>query len=345
MNSPFSDRRMITDADRFFGRKAETHKVFNALAANSPQCVSIIGERRIGRSSLLQHLLRNYHQHLPQPDRYRFAYLDLSRDTIRRPRQFYAEAAQAFGADNGNSMSPQQFDEWLSGQNPQRDWHYVILLDEFNALQRRRERFDDDFYDGLRSRANAGEITFVVASHVPLHEIAIANDFTSSFFGIFTPVDLKGFGYDEAKASMLRPDTRPLRLVDFDNTSDWAKDDDTNRYHPLKLNMAADLIWQEPNATYEQIKIKYDSDVAYVFGEVVHKAKRRKRALVKANGFWRWLRDRVNGLTGEKPYLLFGLLFVLVLLAIGIINMDQFWGFVRETVGVPTVTPVPTLAP
>ena len=69
MNSPFSDRRMITDADRFFGRTAETQKIFNALAATTPQCASIIGERRIGRSSLLQHVLRRYRQQLPNRDR------------------------------------------------------------------------------------------------------------------------------------------------------------------------------------------------------------------------------------------------------------------------------------
>ncbi|MCP4416031.1 MAG: ATP-binding protein [Chloroflexi bacterium] len=244
MNSPFSDRGMITDPNRFFGRAAETQKIFNALAGPKPQCVSIIGERRIGRSSLLQHILRSYPQHLPQPDRYRFAYLDLARDTCGYPEQFYAEVAQAFGGNVTNELSPQQFDDWLSNQNPQRAWRYIILLDEFNALQRRREQFGDDFYDGLRSRANAGEITFVLASHIPLHEIALANNFSSTFFGIFTPVDLKEFSYKEARASTLRPVATPLRLEDFNAFRHWVRDNDSGTYHPLKLNIAADLVWQ-----------------------------------------------------------------------------------------------------
>ena len=47
------------------------------------------------------------------------------------------------------------------------------------------EQFDDDFYDGLRSRANAGEITYVLASHVPLHKIALANNFWSNLIFVF----------------------------------------------------------------------------------------------------------------------------------------------------------------
>ena len=93
MESPFSGRSMITDASRFIGRATESQKIFNALATPKPQCVSIIGNRRMGRSSLLQHVLRSYPHYLPQPGRYRFAYLDLSRDTCRHPHQFYAEVA------------------------------------------------------------------------------------------------------------------------------------------------------------------------------------------------------------------------------------------------------------
>ena len=173
MNSPFSDRSMITDPARFFGRKEQLRAIFNALAAAKPQCVSIIGERRIGRSSLLKHVEQTYRTHLPQPALYHFAYLNVARDTCRTPNEFYADVAQALFGDPYQSLTPHEFDDLLFPPNTSNRPRYVLLLDEFNALQRRHEQFDDDFYDGLRARANDGDLTFVLASHLPLHEIAV----------------------------------------------------------------------------------------------------------------------------------------------------------------------------
>ncbi|MAU00101.1 MAG: hypothetical protein CL608_23420 [Anaerolineaceae bacterium] len=342
MNSPFSDRGMITDPSRFFGRKVELQKIFNALASPTPQCVSIIGQRRIGRSSLLWHVLHSYAQHLPQSTNYHFAYLDLSRDTCRHPRQFYAEVAQAFSSHGSNSLSPQQFDDWLADQNPQRTQKYILLLDEFNVLQRRRKQFDDDFYDGLRSRANAGEMAFVLATHVPLDEIALENDFSSTFFGIFTPVFLQGFPYEEAKESILRPATPPLRLVDFDAIRHWTRNAETETYHPLKVNIAADHVWQAmPEPNHERLKTAYQQTVNHVFGKSVHN--KRRRQLWKSHFVQGWcsMLAGIHWITGEKPYLILIFLAVVFMLILGIVNLDQIVAALSGSAGIPTLTPTP----
>ena len=139
MTSPFSDRSMITDPTRFFGRTKELRAIFNALAAEKPQCVSIIGERRIGRSSLLKHVEQTYRNHLPQPTLYHFAYLDVSRGICRTPNEFYAAAAKALVGSQDKSLTPYQFDNVLIPAAGTPRPRYVLLLDEFNVLQRRRE--------------------------------------------------------------------------------------------------------------------------------------------------------------------------------------------------------------
>lgn len=348
MNSPFSDRSMITDPSRFFGRSAELQKIFNALASPKPQCVSIIGERRIGRSSLLQHVRHSYAQHLPDPTRYQFAYLDLSRDTCRNPRQFYAEAAQAFGSAGADNLSPQQFDDWLADLNPHRTNRYILLLDEFNVLQRRRKQFDDDFYDGLRSRANAGELAFVLASNVSLEAIALANNFSSTFFGIFTPVDLQGFKYEEAKESILRPATPALRLTDFDAIRHWTRDGETETYHPLKVNIAADHVWQAmPAPNYEQLKAAFQNDVDHVFGMAIHNKRRRKRILARVAQAGHKIMDFINLWTGDKPYIAVIIVVVALLFAFGVVtlNKDQLIATLFGQLGIPTVTPIPSPTP
>ncbi|MEZ4675903.1 MAG: hypothetical protein R2932_16885 [Caldilineaceae bacterium] len=78
-------------------------------------------------------------------------------------------------------------------------------------------------------------------THIPLEEIAVANNFTSTFFGIFTHVPLGEFTYEEASASILRSDPSPLTEADVAMVVQLVN----HHYHPLKLNIAADLVWQE----------------------------------------------------------------------------------------------------
>jgi hypothetical protein len=51
--NPYCFRAMIpVDSDMFFGREREMRRIRDLLSEETPQCVSIIGERRIGKSSL-----------------------------------------------------------------------------------------------------------------------------------------------------------------------------------------------------------------------------------------------------------------------------------------------------
>ena len=313
MTSPFSDRSMITDPERFFGRKEQLRAIFNALAAPKPQCVSIIGERRIGRSSLLKHIENTYSvdNNLPHPDRYWFAYLDLSRDTCCTPHEFYAEAAQALFGQPYETLTPHQFDDLLIEVNPANRPRYVLLLDEFNALQRRREQFNDDFYDGLRARANNGDLTFVLATHLPLHEIAVQNNFSSTFFGIFTPVFLKAFTLSEARDSVLRQTARPLDDQDFLMIQKWVN----KSYHPLKLNIAANLIWHaQPYPKYNRLEIEYQEQIAHAFGHATSELRRKREQQESLHERRSSTKAFIDWITGGHPYMILVILVALILI-------------------------------
>lgn len=341
MNSPFSDRSMITDPTRFFGRQAQLQAIFNALAAPKPQCVSIIGERRIGRSSLLKHVEQTYdkNNNLPQPDRYWFAYLDLSRDTCGTPYEFYAEAAQALFGQPYETLTPHQFDDLLIEVNPVNPPRYVLLLDEFNALQRRREQFNDDFYDGLRARANNGDLTFVLATHLPLHEIAVQNNFSSTFFGIFTPVFLKEFSYPEARASILRQTARPLRNQDLSVIKEWLN----QHYHPLKINIAANLIWHElPRPEYDVLEFEYREQVAHAFGHATKALRSEKERQESLHKGWSSTKEFIDWITGGHPYMILVLLLILLLMMFGYLTLDTLINAAIQNAGsTPTAIPTP----
>ncbi|HOT02427.1 MAG TPA: ATP-binding protein, partial [Acidobacteriota bacterium] len=54
--NPYLDRVAIRDIHRFFGRRREVTRIFSRIGAARPQSVSVVGERRIGKSSLLNHI-------------------------------------------------------------------------------------------------------------------------------------------------------------------------------------------------------------------------------------------------------------------------------------------------
>ena len=54
--NPYLNRTAIKDDRGFFGRRRELATIFSRIDAREPQSVSIVGERRIGKSSLLRKL-------------------------------------------------------------------------------------------------------------------------------------------------------------------------------------------------------------------------------------------------------------------------------------------------
>ena len=52
--NPFFNRQRITDPAYFVGRKAEVETLYSAVVTH--QCRSLVGERKMGKSSLLTHI-------------------------------------------------------------------------------------------------------------------------------------------------------------------------------------------------------------------------------------------------------------------------------------------------
>jgi uncharacterized protein len=54
--NPFTFGNPIKDPARFYGREADIRQITNRLLSSAHESTSIIGERRIGKTSLLYHL-------------------------------------------------------------------------------------------------------------------------------------------------------------------------------------------------------------------------------------------------------------------------------------------------
>src|SRR5215475_12123844 len=72
--NPFTNRGLITNPDEFFGREQEIGEIISRLRAM--QSLSVVGERRIGKSSPLYHLYQTGRLRIADPA-YCFFYFDL----------------------------------------------------------------------------------------------------------------------------------------------------------------------------------------------------------------------------------------------------------------------------
>lgn len=177
--NPFTERGVIRDPKRFFGRKRELDQIFQRLAAM--QSVSIVGERRIGKSSLLAMIAAGGVDRLEGD--YRIHYIDLQ--LVESAEDFFARLMDALGIKGETTRDLERAIE---------KHKVVVCLDEFE----RSEDFSKDFFNVLRGLALTGHLALVTASQRRLADLASDGTTTSPFFNIFTSIWLGAMSEAEA---------------------------------------------------------------------------------------------------------------------------------------------------
>ncbi|MGH9844144.1 MAG: AAA family ATPase [Blastocatellia bacterium] len=199
--NPFTNRGPVTNPEDFFGRKDELETVLSRL--RTMQCVSIVGERRIGKSSLLYHLSQTGAAQLDDK-RYRFVYCSLQDAHYQSLQGFCATILRRLGMEDDAIAATQSAAENLMAftdlleASATRDERTVICLDEFEETFKRPAEFGNGFFEHLRSQLELGKFIFVTASRDPLQKLKLDGKLTSPFDNIFTKVELGDFTEEEA---------------------------------------------------------------------------------------------------------------------------------------------------
>jgi uncharacterized protein len=60
--NPFVAAGMIEDTTRFVGRKDELHAIASRMKGDQPTSINIVGEKHIGKSSLLHYFVLTWQQ-------------------------------------------------------------------------------------------------------------------------------------------------------------------------------------------------------------------------------------------------------------------------------------------
>ncbi|HJT56117.1 MAG TPA: hypothetical protein VJ761_06470 [Ktedonobacteraceae bacterium] len=205
-SNPYFNLAMIRNVEMFFGRNKLLRQFYAALANH--QSVSILGKRRIGKSSFLWCAsLPEMQINFPfELSHHIFIFLDLHEYFNRSSEEFFQRVsreivekstkvpgltlpAEAKGADVFSS---------LLDQIVKRGFFPVLLLDSFDKLIL-NEDFGPEFFGFLRAQASLGRVSYVTASMKPLYEICHHSIKGSPFFNIFYNYPLEALTPQEAE--------------------------------------------------------------------------------------------------------------------------------------------------
>ncbi len=214
VRNPFFHRHRITDLAYFYGRQQELEHLCGALLTG--QCRAIVGERKIGKSSLLTSLTtpsirRRFGL---EAERYLFAYLDLEGMVSASRSEFWQEVLEQYSSGLREEDLRLLFHSTaretevrfmrirrLLRQAGDAGYRPVLILDEFEALAQNPD-FGPDFYGELRSLAGEVGVVYITASRRSLYELTYRHSGTlsSPFFNIFTELPLGLMTEEEVQA-------------------------------------------------------------------------------------------------------------------------------------------------
>ena len=212
LRNPYFNHSMIQNVEMFFGRTSLLRRFYASL--DSRQSVSLIGQRRIGKSSFLWCASRPemFNRSSFDLQRHIFVFLDLHDYLHKTSEDFFRSVSKEIitrsakvanltlhtesnGADEFKSVLEQVVTQ---GYFP------VLLLDSFDKVTQ-NEHFGPDFLGFLRAQASRGHVSYVTASLAPLYEVCHQGIAGSPFFNIFHNYTLEALTPDEANSLISKP--------------------------------------------------------------------------------------------------------------------------------------------
>lgn len=267
--NPFYYGGPIKDTRYFVNRKQEVMEIYEAIMTAAS--VSVVGERRVGKSSLLRYLADSdvIREHGLDPGKYIFADIEFQglatitqtefwRQLLGKPLSQLHDLALAAhvqalrGQETIKLVELQQLFEAFEKAS----LNLVLILDEFDTAAR-NPNFDLNFFGGLRNLSNF-RMSFIIASQRTLSDLGYAHPdaIVSPFFNIFRRITLRGFAVHEVQ-ELLRNTLKHTGV--YFTGYDRKLLSDLASTHPFFLQMAASYLFNayrydsRPNQRKENI--------------------------------------------------------------------------------------------
>lgn len=309
--NPYLNRQPVAQPGEFYGREQDVRWLLERIAYPSPQCCSITGLRRIGKSSLLRFLAHpegartRYPSYFAQAEKLLLIYADLS---LESPSS----------ADNGEEIAGQTIhhllkmldrevaarlpDEQAASIRQYRDASDGSWAEELEALVDSLHFLDDADYrviylldevdiaaawhprlaHVLRALVMEHNIAYVTASLDPLFELLDAEGRTSPLYNLFSTRPLGLLEPGEARALLAEP-AKKAEVVWTTRLMDRLLE--ATGGHPDLVKMAGAHLWdlyQERSAepTAEQLLDRLRPDAEALFNSLCNHLSPTERTVV-----------------------------------------------------------------
>src|SRR5262245_17138911 len=220
MSNPYLSRGPVRDPDMLFGRRHELLEIGAFVKAS--QSVSIVGPRKIGKTSLIYSLVHPSNwADLRLDANNLFVYIDCEVLGEGAHAEIFGQfASEMTAALTERSLDPEPaleaavarpsrltFEAAVRKLN-QRNLRVTLILDEFERLST-NQQLDINFFNALRSIAGRYQFVFLTASARPLIELTFSGRsqeiLSSPFFNIFAPIFLGPLAKEDAYLLMREP--------------------------------------------------------------------------------------------------------------------------------------------
>ena len=214
--NPYLNRVMIKHPENFFGRGQEIKRIYARLNATPPGSISIVGDRKIGKSSLLNYVYNhtNRRQYLEQPEKTVMVFLDLQQEKGMSMESFVRALVGIADLELRGRVDLSECPYSLDGIRTavqrlnEGGYRLIILLDEFEAVTA-NTNFNLEFFSFLRFLANHYDVAYVTSSARDLQVLCHTKEIADSpFFNIFSTMRLSVFQLAEAEELVRIPSER-----------------------------------------------------------------------------------------------------------------------------------------
>jgi hypothetical protein len=277
LDSPFIYGRMITNPSMFWGRHRESYELRTRL--QNMQSTSIVGPRRIGKSSLAYFVYKTSPEVFDNT--YKFVWLDGQSNHANSVHDFCLSIASksslAYIPAQDHKGCLMNFEDAVSSC----DKKLVLIINEFELLtdENHKTEFDVQFFNTLRLLAEQGLCALITTSNQSIQDLCKhILGISSPFYNILSQITLSAFSHEEALGFL---EARHNNVLLQDEEKELIKRIPNFRY-PLTLQIACHQFFQNrinklPKEQVIQNILKQEMTL------ISHNDVHKERAMVKAN--------------------------------------------------------------
>ncbi len=281
-SNPFVYGSAVRD-DLFVGRR-QALSLISARIGGELQSVSVVANRRMGRTSLLNYVTRRYRQLFPAEHTWAVVYIDMmdvrAHTIAGIMRVLRRGIAQRLGRDlwdekyDGSiGIMAEQFEELAEAQV-----RLVLCLDEWETVMAHSEL--DSLIEQLRSSGSMARLGMVVSTTHELSELTEQGGLSSPFYNIFETAYL---------GLMPAPEWEELVRKAFERGGREAEPramalvGELAGGHPYLTQLAGSLVWDAQDGGWEeaQIREQYRHRARVIFTNIWHRQSEAQKNVIR----------------------------------------------------------------